>query len=146
MVEIDPDTRAAVVSLLLCPFLGSESLHSASKNVHPVCELRLCACVCVCVCRLTLKEQHLFLPECCELSLCPIYKSVTNKVLFSRQSDFPAVCRLVVQTDVEIHFAPLDIFCHIRPSGSEQPSSELGLRQEHHLLSHVYLPQPFFLC
>lgn len=80
----------------LFSLLGSELLYFASLNMFSwvyayICVwecVRGCAheclrvCVCVSACRLMLKNSTYFLPECCELSLCPLYTGVTNKVMF----------------------------------------------------------------
>ena len=113
-------------------------------EIECVCVL-MCVCVCVCVGRCW-RTEHI-LPEGCELSLCPIYKGVTNKLLFSRQSSFTVFAlflwRLQSCLYIEVQRKQRDILCHIRLSECEQLGSELELLREHYLLIHVYLVQTF---
>lgn len=97
----------------------------------------MCVGVCVCVVSDT-DELYIFLPEGCELSLCPIYKGVTNKPQFVVSLASPLQCCFLGDSH--------DILIHVLTSESEQQYSELKLLQGLDLLIHIYLLQPFFLC
>lgn len=104
--------------LFLFSLLG-ELLHFANfKCVSCGC---VRVCVRACVCRLMLKNSTYFLPECCELSLCPVYKGVTNKVMFLVSL---IVCALFQMCfDVVVHEGLVRAAQHPLSSGCQRVSS-----------------------